>query len=103
MKKRNVLPKAASSGSKPIPSPPKQQFTWLDSSEYCLLMMLVLFRAANALLCRSLFVPDEHWQSLEVAYKMVFKYPNIHRNTIKMCMYLHYWCVCDMYFDMQIG
>lgn len=40
-----------------------------------LLLMLLLFRAANALLCRSLFVPDEHWQSLEVAYNMVFKYP----------------------------
>lgn len=42
-----------------------------------LLVMLLLYRAANALLCRSLFVPDEQWQSLEVAYKMVFKYPQL--------------------------
>ena len=32
------------------------------------------FRAANALLVRTAFVPDEYWQSLEVAHDLVFGY-----------------------------
>ena len=47
--------------------------------DYCcdwkLLILLIVFRACNAMLCRTLYVPDEHWQSLEVAYHMVFQYP----------------------------
>jgi hypothetical protein len=42
---------------------------------YYVLLLVVLFRLINSLLCRTLFVPDEHWQSLEVAYKTVFEYP----------------------------
>ena len=38
---------------------------------------LVVFRTMNALLSYTAFVPDEYWQSLEVAHKMVFGYPNI--------------------------
>ncbi|RRT83999.1 hypothetical protein B296_00004150, partial [Ensete ventricosum] len=30
------------------------------------------FRAANALLIQTYFNPDEHWQSLEVAHRVVF-------------------------------
>lgn len=48
---------------------------WSSFGLNSLLMMLILFRLANAILCRSLFVPDEHWQSLEVAYNIVFEYP----------------------------
>jgi len=40
-----------------------------------LVMGLVIFRILNALLCSTSFVPDEYWQSLEVAHKMVFGYP----------------------------
>ena len=36
---------------------------------------LLIFRTVNALLCYTAFVPDEYWQSLEVAHKMVFGYP----------------------------
>ena len=36
---------------------------------------LMIFRVLNALLCSTSFVPDEYWQSLEVAHKMVFGYP----------------------------
>ena len=36
---------------------------------------LIVFRVMNALLCSTSFVPDEYWQSLEVAHKMVFGYP----------------------------
>lgn len=36
---------------------------------------LMVFRVLNALLCSTSFVPDEYWQSLEVAHKMVFGYP----------------------------
>lgn len=38
--------------------------------------MLVVFRTVNALLSYTAFVPDEYWQSLEVAHRMVFGYPN---------------------------
>jgi phosphatidylinositol glycan class B len=38
--------------------------------------VLVAFRTVNALLSYTAFVPDEYWQSLEVAHKMVFGYPN---------------------------
>ena len=40
-----------------------------------ILLFLALFRGLNALLIRTAHVPDEQWQSLEVAYHMVFKYP----------------------------
>ena len=36
---------------------------------------LMIFRVLNALLCSTSFVPDEYWQSLEVAHRMVFGYP----------------------------
>lgn len=38
-------------------------------------LALVLFRLVNAIyLARTFFVPDEYWQSLEVAHKLVFGY-----------------------------
>lgn len=33
---------------------------------------LLLFRTANALLIRTSFNPDEYWQSIEVAHRLVF-------------------------------
>ncbi|XP_033097006.1 GPI mannosyltransferase 3-like isoform X2 [Anneissia japonica] len=39
-----------------------------------ILLMLVVFRCINALLVQTWFVPDEYWQAVEVAHKMVFKY-----------------------------
>ena len=35
---------------------------------------LLAFRCVNALLLQTSFVPDEYWQSLEVAHKVVFGY-----------------------------
>ena len=46
-------------------------------TEKWLFVLLLMFRAVNALLCRTLFVPDEHWQSLEIAYHTVFQYPSM--------------------------
>lgn len=37
--------------------------------------ILVGFRLINAFICTTFFVPDEYWQSLEVAHRMVFGYP----------------------------
>lgn len=47
-----------------------------DSGVWCLLAFLLVFRMCNAVLSYSAFVPDEYWQSLEVAHRMVFGYPN---------------------------
>lgn len=33
-------------------------------------------RTLNCFLVQTSFVPDEYWQSLEVAHRMVFKYPS---------------------------
>ncbi|XP_064524809.1 collagen, type I, alpha 1a-like [Pseudopipra pipra] len=41
-----------------------------------LLALAVALRALNCVLVRTSFVPDEYWQSLEVAHHMVFKYPS---------------------------
>ncbi len=53
-----------------------QQWWSIASGYNSLFIMLLLFRVSNAILCRSLFVPDEQWQCLEIAYRMVFEYPN---------------------------
>ena len=37
-----------------------------------LLVLCLAFRALNAVLVRTAFAPDEYWQSLEVAHRMVF-------------------------------
>ncbi|XP_013071492.2 GPI mannosyltransferase 3-like [Biomphalaria glabrata] len=41
---------------------------------HCLFLTLLAVRFANALLLQTQYVPDEYWQSLEVAHKMVFGY-----------------------------
>ena len=45
------------------------------SSEKTLFLGLVAFRATNALIIQTSFVPDEYWQTLEVAHHMAFGYP----------------------------
>ncbi len=56
-----------------------------------LMCVLVIFRTVNALFNYTAFVPDEYWQSLEVAHRMVFGYPliigsiavyNLYHNTL---------------------
>ncbi|XP_015198606.1 GPI mannosyltransferase 3 [Lepisosteus oculatus] len=37
-------------------------------------LFIVAYRLVNCLLVQSSFVPDEYWQSLEVAHQLVFKY-----------------------------
>uniref|UniRef100_A0A0X3PFG8 Mannosyltransferase n=3 Tax=Schistocephalus solidus TaxID=70667 RepID=A0A0X3PFG8_SCHSO len=39
-----------------------------------LLPLLILFRIFNALIIRTTFVPDEYWQSIEVAHRWAFGY-----------------------------
>lgn len=39
------------------------------------LVAVVVVRLASAVLNQTAFVPDEYWQSLEIAHRMVFGYP----------------------------
>lgn len=55
------------------PSPLKQ----IMSSDQQLFLGLFAFRTVNALLVQTFFVPDEFWQSQEVAHKMVFRWGTI--------------------------
>ena len=45
------------------------------SSEWTLLLALVSGRVVNSLFIQTSYVPDEYWQSLEVAHNMAFGYP----------------------------
>ena len=62
-------------------------------SDKALLALLVAFRLINAALCRTWFVADEYWQSLEVAHRMVFGYlfseHGLRVNIVCACM-----CIC---------
>lgn len=40
--------------------------------------LCLVFRIANALLVQTYFNPDEHWQALEVAHRVVFGYNKFH-------------------------
>jgi phosphatidylinositol glycan class B len=42
--------------------------------ELWLLCLLIAFRVINCLLIYTAFDPDEYWQSLEVAHRIVFGY-----------------------------
>jgi len=44
----------------------------LMSSERALFISLLVFRALNALVIQTSYVPDEYWQSIEVAHNMAF-------------------------------
>lgn len=55
--------------------------------QWRLVGFLLLFRLCNALLSYSAFVPDEYWQGLEVAHRMVFGYPSEkHLHIINGCL-----------------
>ena len=45
------------------------------SSDKTIFLGLLVIRLVNAMLIQTYFVPDEYWQSVEVAHKMVFEYP----------------------------
>lgn len=47
----------------------------LMANEKTILLGLIALRICNSLLIQTYFVPDEYWQSLEVAHKIVFEYP----------------------------
>ncbi len=42
------------------------------ASEKTLLLGLIAFRVVNALIIQTSYVPDEYWQSVEVAHNMAF-------------------------------
>ncbi|KAG8440457.1 hypothetical protein GDO86_006275 [Hymenochirus boettgeri] len=42
-----------------------------------LVLATISFRIFNCVMVQTSFVPDEYWQSLEVAHKMTFKYPSL--------------------------
>ena len=42
------------------------------SSEKTLFLGLLAFRFINALMVQTSYVPDEYWQSIEVAHNMAF-------------------------------
>ncbi|XP_062224342.1 mannosyltransferase APTG1 [Phragmites australis] len=50
---------------------------WALGSDRRVLALALAFRAANALLVRTYFNPDEHWQCLEVAHRVAFGYGHI--------------------------
>ena len=51
---------------------------WIGGcTKWRLLAALVAFRVSSAVLSQTSFVPDEYWQSLEVAHRMVFGYPRL--------------------------
>jgi len=57
------------------------------SSEKTLFLGLVAFRATNALIIQTSFVPDEYWQTLEVAHHMAFGYPLLPSNSGQCSMH----------------
>ena len=57
------------------------------SSEKTLFLGLVAFRAINALIIQTSFVPDEYWQTLEVAHHMAFGYPLLPGKNGQFCIY----------------
>lgn len=44
---------------------------------FALLSLLVLWRLVNVILVRTVHVPDEYWQSLEVAHRLAFGYGHL--------------------------
>ena len=61
----------------PLDIPPQLWLPMLRmimSSEKTLFLGLFAFRALNALMIQTSYVPDEFWQSIEVAHKMAFGY-----------------------------
>ena len=59
----------------------------LMSSDKTIFLGLLVIRLVNAMLIQTFFVPDEFWQSVEVAHKMIFEYPLL-RLFIILCFIL---------------
>ncbi|KAG6739793.1 hypothetical protein POTOM_057408 [Populus tomentosa] len=55
----------------------KSQKSNFFSSEKNIFTLCLAFRIANSLLIQTYFNPDEHWQSLEVAHRIVFGYGHL--------------------------
>lgn len=55
----------------------KSQKSNFFSSEKNIFTLCLAFRIANSLLIRTYFNPDEHWQALEVAHRIVFGYGHL--------------------------
>ncbi|KAF8772256.1 hypothetical protein HU200_005971 [Digitaria exilis] len=76
-------PRAAGSppgdaGSPPSPEKAGRTRPWAAlGSDRRVLALALAFRAANALLVRTYFNPDEHWQCLEVAHRIAFGYGHL--------------------------
>ncbi|KAJ8767304.1 hypothetical protein K2173_017348 [Erythroxylum novogranatense] len=55
----------------------KSQKTSFFSSQKRVFLLCMAFRIANSLLIQTYFNPDEHWQALEVAHRIVFGYGHL--------------------------
>ncbi|KAM0841785.1 hypothetical protein ACQ4PT_058791 [Festuca glaucescens] len=64
-------------GDSSPPSPGKARRRVKPWPERWVLALALAFRAANALLVRTYFNPDEHWQCLEVAHRIAFGYGHL--------------------------
>lgn len=54
----------------PINGPPLLKL--MLSNDWILFLGLLAFRTINGLAIQTMYVPDEYWQSLEVAHNMAF-------------------------------
>lgn len=71
-------PGDASTGTAPTPEKSGRVRPWAaTASNRKVLVFALAFRAANALLVRTYFNPDEHWQCLEVAHRVAFGYGHL--------------------------
>ncbi|XP_077232697.1 alg9-like mannosyltransferase family isoform X2 [Tasmannia lanceolata] len=76
----------------------KNKSFFLFSSPKRVLAFCLVFRLANALLVQTYFNPDEHWQSLEVAHRIVFGYGHLTWEWEKgIRSYLHPLIVAALY------
>ena len=81
MKRRDLHPSSppvSSTGSKYHPQKDEDESknkSLIERYGWSLIGLLLLFRTLNAVLSYTAFVPDEYWQSMEVAHSMVFGYP----------------------------
>ena len=67
------------------------------SSEKTLLLALISLRVINSLFIQTHFVPDEFWQSSEVAHRMVFGYPlknEFVNQLLNVLVFLHPLSIC---------
>ncbi|KAL6629703.1 hypothetical protein ACP70R_029468 [Stipagrostis hirtigluma subsp. patula] len=70
-------PPAGEDASSPSPEKARRIRPWAPGSDRSVLALALAFRAANALLVRTYFNPDEHWQCLEVAHRVAFGYGHL--------------------------